>query len=219
MIFIRLLFLAVLLPFSHAAETIVGVYLVSRHGDRTSKEAPPTALTPLGYEEAYDNGVYFRSRYIDSTDDSTEINGISDKLVKLGQISPTAPAKDLVLQNSASAFLQGLYPPIQQVETLRDGKKVQTPINIQLIPVQSTNSAGARLENTVWLQGSSGCANAIVSSSSYIDSEEYIGLQNSTRDFYKRLDPVINGAYQGDDQSFKNAYASMCAEDDWRFPN
>lgn len=218
MIATHLLPLALLLPLSHAAETIVGVYLVTRHGDRTSKEAPPTSLTPLGIQEAYDTGAYFRDRYVNSTDDNTEIAGISTDAVKLGQIAPSAPAKDMVLQNSAQAFLQGLYPPIQQVETLRDGKTIRTPINLQLIPVQATDTAGAILENAVWLQGASGCQNAIISSSAYTSSAEYLGLLDSTSDFYKRLDPVISGAYGGDDQSFKNAYASMYIPDISLFP-
>lgn len=209
MIFNHLLHFALLLPLSYAADTIVGVYLVTRHGDRTSKEAPPTNLTPLGIQEAYDTGAYFRDRYVDDDDDDTEIAGISVGAVKLGQIAPTAPTGDNVLQNSAQAFLQGLYPPIQQVETLRDGKKVETPIKLQLIPVQATNQAGPILENTVWLQGASGCTNAVTSSSGYTSSAEYQSLLDSTSDFYKRLDPVIKGAYSGDDQSFKNAYASM----------
>lgn len=206
-----LLHWALLLPLSYAADTVVGVYLVTRHGDRTSKEAPPTSLTPLGIQEAYDTGAYFRDRYVDDSDgnDGNEIAGISINTVKLGQVSPTAPTGDNVLQNSAQAFLQGLYPPIAQVETLRDGKKVQTPINLQLIPVQATNQAGPILENTVWLQGASGCTNAVTSSSGYTSSSEYLALLDSTSDFYKRLDPVIKGAYSGNDQSFKNAYASM----------
>ena len=205
----HLLHLALLLPLSCVADSIVGVYLVTRHGDRTSKEAPPTSLTPLGIQETYDTGAYFRDRYVDDDDGDTEIAGISAKAVELGQIAPTAPQGDNVLQNSAQAFLQGLYPPIQQVEYLRDGKKVQTPINLQLIPVQATNQAGPILENTIWLQGASGCTNAVTSSSGYTSSAEYLSLLDSTSDFYKRLDPVIKGAYSGDDQSFKNAYASM----------
>lgn len=202
------LYWALLLPLGHAADTILGIYLISRHGDRTSKLSPPTVLTPLGIEEAYENGVYFRDRYIDSTDDSTEIEGISTDTVKLAQISPTAPGKDNVLQISAQAFLQGLYPPVPQVETLRGGKKVQTPTNLQFVPVQNTNSAGAILENTVFLQGGSGCGNAVLSSVDYLSSPEYLGLLNSTRDFYKRLDPIINKVFPADRQSFENAYGS-----------
>ena len=209
MILCHLLHLASLLPLSYAVDTIVGVYLVTRHGDRTSKEAPPTSLTPLGIQEAYDTGVYFRDRYVDSTDEDTEIAGISTDAVKLEQLATSAPPGDNVLQNSAQAFLQGLYPPIPQVETLRNGEKVQTPVGLQLIPIADTNSAGPILENTVWLQGASGCTNAVSSSSAYTSSPEYLSLLDSTSDFYKRLDPIIKGAYTGDDQSFKNAYASM----------
>jgi hypothetical protein len=34
-----------------AAETVIGAYIFSRHGDRTAKSTPPTVLTDLGYQE------------------------------------------------------------------------------------------------------------------------------------------------------------------------
>ena len=209
MLFTHLLQWAWLLPLCHAADTIVGVYLVTRHGDRTPKLFPPTGLTPLGIQEVHEDGVYFRDRYISSDDNSTEIKGISTDLVKLSEISPTAPGKDLVLQNSAAVFLQGLYPPTTHVETLRDGEKIEAPINTQLIPIQNTVTVSGNIENTLWVQGVSGCANAVLSAIEYSESSEYQSLLESTRDFYKRLDPVINQAFAPDDQSFKNAYASM----------
>jgi hypothetical protein len=34
-----------------SAETVLGAYIFSRHGDRTAKSTPPTVLTDLGYQE------------------------------------------------------------------------------------------------------------------------------------------------------------------------
>ena len=34
-----------------AAETVLGAYIFSRHGDRTAKSTPPAVLTDLGYQE------------------------------------------------------------------------------------------------------------------------------------------------------------------------
>jgi hypothetical protein len=48
------------------AETVLGVYILSRHGDRTAKATPPTKLTDLGYEEVFTSGTYFRHRYVAS---------------------------------------------------------------------------------------------------------------------------------------------------------
>lgn len=207
----KILLVASLLPFSQSAETILGVYMVVRHGDRTSKEAPPTGLTNLGYQEIHDTGDYYHNRYINSTSDknSTVIMGVNGTIVKQSQISTTAPPFDNVLMNSAQGFLQGLYPPDPRSETLRDGRKIAAPLDgYQLIPIEATTSGVTSPEDSTWLQGQSSCSNAQVSSNSYFSTSDYKDLLASTSDFYKRLDPVISGAYTGDSQSFKNAYSS-----------
>ena len=210
MISSKILLVASLLPFSQSAETILGVYLLVRHGDRTAKEAPPTGLTNLGYQEIHDTGDYFHSRYINSTSNSnTVIKGVNGTIVKQSQISTTAPPYDNVLMNSAQGFLQGLYPPNPHSETLRNGSIIPAPLGgYQLIPVEATTAGVTSPEDSSWLQGQSSCANAAISSNSYFSTPEYKSLLASTRNFYKRLDPVISSAYTGDDQSFKNAYSS-----------
>jgi hypothetical protein len=42
-------------------ETVLGIYIFSRHGDRTAKATPPANLTDLGYEEVFTSGTYFRN--------------------------------------------------------------------------------------------------------------------------------------------------------------
>ena len=151
-----------------AQETVLGVYIFSRHADRTAKAWPPTSLTDLGYEEAFTSGTYFRNRYV-ASGASYPIYGINTDLVKESQITASAPV-DTVIQNSAQGFLQGLYPPVGQTlgsETLRNGTVVQSPLNgYQLIPLQSI-SAGANSENSAWLEGATNCANAQISSDDF----------------------------------------------------
>lgn len=202
--------LSILLPFSQA-ESILGVYLFERHGDRTAKSTPPANLTGLGYQEIFTTGTYFRDRYVNAT---SKIAGINTDVVKQSQITASAPA-DTVLQNSAQAFLQALYPPAAlsnpklDTETLRNGTAVQIPMNnYQLIPLQSVASA-AGAEDTVWLQGGAGsCAKATISSNNYFTSPEYQNAMKSTTDFYKSLAPFINTTFTDDQASFKNAYSS-----------
>jgi hypothetical protein len=143
---------------ANAAETVLGAYIFHRHGDRTPKSLAPTNLTTRGYEQVYSSGQYYRERYLTG---SSKINGLNEDVVKLSQISVTAPV-DNVLQNSAMGFLQGLYPPVgsgESVQTLADGKKVQAPMDgYQLVPVNTiTTNAGS--EDSGWLQDSSVCAN------------------------------------------------------------
>jgi hypothetical protein len=187
---------------AEAAETVLGAYIFHRHGDRTPKALAPTNLTALGYEQVYTSGQYYRSRYLSG---SSKIRGINEDTVKLSQLQVTAPV-DNVLQNSAQGFLQGLYPPVQTVQTLANGQDVQAPMDgYQLIPV-NTLQTGAGSEDSGWLQDASSCQNAKTSSNSYFESKEYKDLATSTKDVYAGVVPAINGVIGADQVSFKNGY-------------
>lgn len=208
----QILFLSTLLPLLQAQETVLGVYIFHRHGDRTSKNFAPTTLTDLGYYQVHAAGDFYRNRYIDANATS-KIFGISSDLVKNSQLSVEAPV-DTVLQNSAAGFLQGLYPPVGVTlgtQKLANGTSVEAPLGgFQLIPVNAIASAasGANSENSQWLQGQSGCNNAIVSSNNYFFSQEYMTELNKTMDFYHSVLPVVNGTFSLAQDSFKNAYLS-----------
>ncbi|OAG05397.1 phosphoglycerate mutase-like protein [Paraphaeosphaeria sporulosa] len=187
---------------TEAAETVLGAYMFHRHGDRTPKSLAPTNLTALGYEQVYTSGQYYRSRYLTG---NSKIKGMNEDIVRLTQLAVTAPV-DNVLQNSAQGFLQGLYPPYQQVQTLANGSDVQSPMDgYQLIPI-NTVETGSGSEDNGWLQDASSCANAKTSSNAFFTSAEYNDLLSKTTDFYKSLVPVVNATFDEKDVSFKNAY-------------
>ncbi|KAL9013310.1 MAG: hypothetical protein Q9173_001982 [Seirophora scorigena] len=190
--------LPLLLPLTtSAAETVLGLYIFSRHGDRTPKSIPPARLTHLGYSQSFTSGTYFRNRYV-APDAPSRVAGVSGDLVEYAQITASAPL-DTVLMGSA----QG---PTVGSETLRDGRIVRAPLDgYQLIPIQTVTS-GAGSEDTAWLQGSSNCAQAIVSSNEYFSSSDYSNLLASTGDFYESLTPLINATFDAEDISYKNAY-------------
>jgi hypothetical protein len=206
------LLLSALLPLIQAQETVLGVYIFHRHGDRTSKSWPPASLTDLGYQQVYASGNFYRDRYIESNA-SSPIFGISPDLAKNSQLNVQAPV-DTVLQTSASGFLQGLYPPVGAAlgsQKLANGTTVEAPMGgFQLIPVNAVQAAvsSANSENSAWLQGSSGCNNAIVSSNNYFYSHEYTDLLNSTAAFYQNILPAIKTTFTSTQDNFKNAYAS-----------
>jgi hypothetical protein len=199
--------LAALAATASAQETVIGAYIFSRHGDRTAKSTPPANLTDLGYEEIFTSGTWFRNRYISGTE-STHIHGMNTDLVKQSQITVSAPV-DTVLQNSAMAFTQALYPPVGETlgsQALRNGTVVQTPLNgYQLIPVQVV-STGANSENSAWLQGSTNCANAQTSSNNYFMSEAYNTTLSNTRSFYSGVYPMVERTFAQNATNFKNAY-------------
>jgi hypothetical protein len=204
----QLLFLACS-PLSVSAQTVLGVYIFSRHGDRTAKAPGNTRLTSLGYQEVFQSGTYYRNRYI-AGNASSPIANISSDTVTLSQLSVSAPW-DNVLMSSATGFLQGLYPPVGSsvgVEQLHNGSRVSNPLNgYQIIPIAQA-ATGTGSEDSAWLQGASNCANALISSNNYFDSEEYLALLSSTQDFYTGLTPMINNTFSSSQISFKNAYTS-----------
>ncbi|KAI4236765.1 MAG: hypothetical protein LQ349_002354 [Xanthoria aureola] len=190
-----------------AAETILGVFIFSRHGDRTAKSTPPTALTTLGYRQIFNSGTYFRNRYI-APNVASRIVGVDSDVVEQSQITVSAPV-DTVLMNSAQEFLQGLYPPVGFTlasDTLRNGSVISPPLDgYQLIPIRST-TAGMGSEDSAWLQASGNCPQAILSSNEYFTSSDYNNLLASTGAFYESLTPLINATFGADQISYKNAY-------------
>lgn len=191
-------------------ETVLGVYIFSRHGDRTPKALAPTNLTSLGAEQAYTSGGYYRNRYV-AADATSPIVGLSRDTAALTQLTVTAPV-DNVLQNSAQAFLQGLYPPAGDLSTeeLRNDSRITAPLGgYQYVPVNTVSgvSSTTNPEDNPWLQGGSGCDNAVVSSNNYLASTEYDTAYKQSEDFYKSLLPVINSTFEADEATFKNAYA------------
>ncbi|KAJ9494335.1 hypothetical protein H2202_010118 [Exophiala xenobiotica] len=190
-----------------AKETVLGVYIFSRHGDRTAKSTPPSNLTDLGYQEVFTSGTYFRNRYV-AADATRRIHGLDSDLIKQSQITASAPS-DVVIANSAQGFLQGLYPPVGEQlgsNTLRNGTLIRSPLNgYQLIPIQAIQS-GSDSENSAWLQGSTNCANAMISSNNYFVSAQFLETLNYTQSLYERIYPDVAKTFTEDQTNFQNAY-------------
>jgi acid phosphatase len=151
-------------------------------------------------------GTFFNDRYISSTS-SYQIDGISTDIVNLAQVTASAPQDD-VIETSGEGFLQGLYPPIGSVatETLRNGSTIQSPMNgYQLIPMSDVQS-GSMSEDNMWLQSTSSCNNAKVSSNNYFSSNSFKSLLSSTKEVYQSLEPLINGTFSLSELSYKNGY-------------
>ncbi|KAK1970886.1 phosphoglycerate mutase-like protein [Colletotrichum sublineola] len=193
-----------------AAETVLGIYVFHRHGDRTAKKTPPVRFTDLGAYEVYTSGLHYGERYV--RDNATaQIRSISADDVRPEQLAVTSPS-DVVLQSSAYAFLQGFYPPVGTADALANGSRVEAPLGgYQYVPVNSVGTAAAAAtradaESSEWLQGGSGCGRAVVSSNNYFSSPQYAALEAESRAFYRSLLPVINGTFDDEAASFANAY-------------
>ncbi|KAI1982841.1 hypothetical protein LOZ53_006146 [Ophidiomyces ophidiicola] len=190
-----------------SAETVLGAYIFARHGDRTSKSTPPAVLTELGYRQVVMTGQFYRDRYLASSSQS-RIQGINGDIIRAGQVSASAPADD-VLQKSATAFFQALYPPAGNAakSRLRNGTEIESPMNgYQLVAIEKTGS-GKNSENLAWLQSATKCENAKVSSANYFNSKSFKSTLDATNDFYKSLTPMLKNTFSPDKINYKNAYA------------
>ncbi|PHH79881.1 hypothetical protein CDD82_2106 [Ophiocordyceps australis] len=201
----------------HAAnkERLLGSYIFHRHGDRSAKAWKPVNLTALGAAQVHSSGVFYRDRYL-SGSGRFHMAALSPETAVPAQLSVSSP-HDVVLHNSAVAFLQGLYPPTAAAaDRLANGSLIQSPLHgYQYVPVNGPADSEAalaapssrQLEDSAWLQGGSGCSRAQVSSNDYLTTPDYRRDFDDSRAFYQSLLPVINHTYDEAAATFKNAYS------------
>lgn len=72
-----------------AQSNVMAVFLIGRHGDRTSKIMGNTQLTTLGKNQVFQSATYFRNRYLNSSSSEFIENVDSDYLYN--QIYAQAP--------------------------------------------------------------------------------------------------------------------------------
>ncbi|KAK0735332.1 histidine acid phosphatase [Apiosordaria backusii] len=193
------------------AETVHGVVVFTRHGDRTTKHYGAQALTNLGTSQNFQVGSDYRARYIEAGSPQRILN-ISEFNYVSSQVYASAPNQGILL-NTATAFLQGLYPPLVDLnseiatQTLNNGSKSTSPLNgYQYVTLQgvSPNSPDA-----IWIKGDDNCPAVTTASQSFESSPEFTTLLSSTRDFYQSLFPVLKSVYDftsPEDLSYVRAY-------------
>jgi hypothetical protein len=188
-----------------AAETILGVTVFSRHGDRSSKHYKGYSLSAKGSQQVFSVGSDYRERYI-SSNSSSQILGISENKVVQSQIFASAPDTEVLL-NTANSFLQGLYPPTKEAsEILTNSKEVSNPLDgYQYVVIHSKETDAP---DTIWLKGDENCPAAIASQDSYKESEEFKQLEKSTKSFYAKFYDMLKDVYDysPEDMSYANAY-------------
>lgn len=97
-------------------ETIWSSVVITRNGDSIPLISDQLiTLTPLGAQQLFSAGAFFRDRYIAPTNISAYgdyiINGISTYSIDNTQTFSLSTQDEYVIA-SAQAFIQGLYPPL-----------------------------------------------------------------------------------------------------------
>jgi len=121
-----------------ADSQVLGVIVVSRHGDRQgfyqdSNTYTPsnTEITPLGNQQSFQLGEYLRSRYLNASSPHF-IQNISQGLVDPHQILIRADAggEGSVIYDSVISTMQGMWPANTSYNiTLANGTTVVGPLN------------------------------------------------------------------------------------------
>ena len=159
--------------------------------------------------QTYCSGAFYRDRYL-TPDSDFVIAKLSPDISVPSQLRIEAP-EDNVSHNSATAFLQGLYPPTNTTERLGNGSTIEAPLEgYQYIPVQRINNTilGDSLENNLFMQNNTGCKAAEQSSASYFNSKEFDKVSNSSMEFFFGLEPVLWPYFKDEELTFFNAYKS-----------
>ncbi|KAF1929502.1 phosphoglycerate mutase-like protein [Didymella exigua CBS 183.55] len=192
------------------AETVLGVTVFSRHGDRTSKHYKGYNMTNLGLQQNYDIGQDYRNIYLNSSSPK-RILGISEDKVVNSQIFASAPDQ-AVLLNTATAFLQGLYPPLEitdqelATQTLNSNEHVIKPLGgYQYLVIHGESDDSP---DTILLKGDEECPAVTQSMKQYEDSAAFKQRIEETKPFYQSFWDQLNSVYdyQQANLSFAAAY-------------
>ncbi|KAG7111094.1 hypothetical protein HYQ44_009289 [Verticillium longisporum] len=194
-----------------AAETVHGAVVFSRHGDRTTKWYGAQRLTSLGASQNFKVGSEYRARYLDSSS-SSQILGVSEDQYIGSQIFASAPDQSILL-STATAFLQGLYPPLIDLapaiatQTLNNGTNSTSPLDgyqYVLLHGVADNSP-----DTIWIKGDDACPAYVNASKSFKTSELFAERVEATRDFYGSFYDVLSeGVYnlKPENMTYAKAY-------------
>ena len=163
-------------------------------------------LTPLGAQQVFQVGSDYRARYLDSSSPH-HIQGISEKEYVPAQIYASAPDEPILL-NTATSFLQALYPPLGDTfsaQDLANGSSVSSPLTgYQYVTLHGINNDSPE---AVWIKGDDGCPAVAAASADFKQSSEYQSRLAATRDFYQSLYPLVHEVYpSASDLSYAKAY-------------
>lgn len=184
----------------------------SNHGDRTPLILPvPNVLTPLGAQQLYSAGSFFRQRYLAAPAGAQEsnysINGILHNAFDTTQTNVKSTLIDYVVA-SAEAFMQGLYPPRNNSgpdSLLADGSIIQSPLGgYQYTRIFTVSPVDPYV---IYIAGDANCQRYEDSVANYSHSQESLQIKSSTQEFYASFQShVFAGVFTESEVSYDNAY-------------
>jgi len=181
-----------------ANDTLLGIVLIARHGDRLEFFQDPvtyttssTSITPLGEQQELALGALVRSLYLNESS-PTFIPGFNTTLFDQTQVQVRADAGDegAVIYDSSIALLQGLFPPTNASRiTLANSTVVESPLGgYQYVPVESVE-----LDEDVSLEGFADCNTLDTKTTNFYNSSGFLAVQSEHSAFLNALPPFVDG--------------------------
>ncbi|KAI9281682.1 histidine phosphatase superfamily [Umbelopsis sp. AD052] len=178
---------------------VVAVFVLTRHGDRTANYGNPwnfteaaDELTPLGKTMLYNQGQFIHSVYFDAASTSM-IKNISS-IYTMSQVTTLASDNEVIL-GSATAFLQGVYPPTMNstdpsmTSTLANGTAYYPPLGgYQYIPINTMPDS-----SDIILDGWVDCTAMKNGFASFQNSQVWQDKETETQSFFTNLAPLLGG--------------------------
>ncbi|KAL8647549.1 MAG: hypothetical protein Q9226_006386 [Calogaya cf. arnoldii] len=188
-------------------------------------------MTELGATQVHAVGSFYRARYIEDGAPHKILN-ISPEKHQPSQIWASAPDQSVILSiaepmpmglwgrafkltdnkillQTATNFLQGLYPPLGAHEhdlALNSANNTDTISALngyQFIPIHGEPNGSP---DTIWLKGDDDCPAYTTASKSYQASVEYLSTVDSSRNFYSQFAEPLNNVMPAENITYAHAY-------------
>ncbi|KAL1646705.1 hypothetical protein SLS61_007780 [Didymella pomorum] len=167
--------------------------------DRMSKHYKGYNLTNLEVQQNYDVGQDYRNIYLTSSSPKRILDISEDQIVN-SQIYASAPDQ-AVLLNTATAFLQGLYPPLENIDqalaaqTLNSNERVIRRLgDYQYLIIQGENDNSPDI---IWLKGDEQCPSVTISTIQNKESTDFKQRVEETRAFYESFWDQLSSRFAG----------------------
>ncbi|KAG2416505.1 hypothetical protein HFD88_007720 [Aspergillus terreus] len=199
-------------------EQVWGVFAYTLHGDTVpSSVSRPQTLTPYGSNQLYQAGSAFRNRYVaiheDGSGPSTRIESLSRYMLDPEDIEIFSTT-DASVVASAQAFMQGLYPPLNDSYgatyydpsfELANGSLAEAPLNgYQYPPIFTYGSSDYQ---SIVVEGHSSCLMHRVADDEYKFTPEFEQMKEETEAFYQSIyEQVLSGIMNRSEATYANAY-------------
>ncbi|KAF7305660.1 hypothetical protein HMN09_00819700 [Mycena chlorophos] len=177
---------------------VLGVIIIARNGDRTEYYQDPktyasslTDSTALGVSDLHQLGTELRSLYLSPTSASF-IEDISTDVVDTQQVKVRVKAggEGAVVFDSATALLQGLFPPNPRNKiTLANGTEVMAPLGgYQYVPMETVEPGNDRSMES-WTD----CPAFQKHVAAFHSSDAFKAMAKEAAPFFKDVDDFVFG--------------------------